>query len=42
MKNMFVSYSYLRFDCKINTSLFDLYSPSFVASILYKSVFMDL
>ena len=41
---MFVSYSYPRFDCKLNASLFDLYGPSFVSSILpvYKSAFMDL
>ena len=39
---MYVSYSYLRFDCKLNVSLFDLHGPSFVSSILYKSAFMDL
>ena len=39
---MFVSYSYPRFDCKLNATLFDLHGPSFVSSILYKSVFMDL
>ena len=42
MRNMFVSYSYLRFDCKLNASLFDLHHPSFVSSILCKSAFLDL
>ena len=41
-KNMFVSYSYPRFDCKLNASRFDLHGPSFVSSIPYKSAFMDL
>ena len=41
-KNMFVSYSYPRYYCKLNASLFDLHGPSFVSSILYKSGFMDL
>ena len=41
-ENMFVSYSYPRFDCKLNASLADLHGPSFVSSILYKSAFMDL
>ena len=39
---MFVSYSYPRFDCKLNESLFDLHGPSFVSSILYKSAFMEI
>ena len=39
---MFVSYSYPRFDGKLNASLFDLHGPSFVSSIVYKSTFMDL
>ena len=39
---MLVSYSYPRFDCKLNASLFDLHGHSFVSSILYKSAFMDL
>ena len=41
---MFVSYSYPRFDCKLNASLFNLHvhGPSFVSSILYKYAFMDL
>ena len=34
---MFVSYSYPRFDCKLNASLFYLNGPSFVSSLLYKS-----
>ena len=38
----FFSYSYPRFDCKLNASLFDLHGPSFVSSILYKSTLMDL
>ena len=42
MKTCFVSYSYPRFDCKLNASLFDLHGPSFDFSILYKSAFMDL
>ena len=42
MRNMFVSYSYLRFDYKLNASLSDLHGPSFVSSILCKSAFMDL
>ena len=37
---MFVSYSYPRFDCKLNASLFDLHGPSFVSSRLYKSAFI--
>ena len=41
-ENMFVSYSYLSFDGILNASLFDLYSSSFVSSILYKSAFIDL
>ena len=41
-ENMFVSYSYPRFDGKVNASLFDLHGPSFVSSISYKSAFMDL
>ena len=42
-ENMFVSHSYPRFDCKLNTkSLFDPHGPSFVSSILYKFAFMDL
>ena len=37
----YVSYSYSRFDCKLNA--FDLHGPSFVSNfILYKSAFMDL
>ena len=39
---MFVSYSYPRFDGKLNASVFDLHGLSFVSSILYKSAFMDL
>ena len=39
---MFVSYSYPRFDCKLNASLVDLHGPSFISSILYKSAIMDL
>ena len=39
---MFVSYSYPRFDSKLNTSLVDLHGPSFVSAILYKSAFMEL
>ena len=39
---MFVSYSYSRFDSKLNASVFDLRGPSFVFSVLYKSAFMDL
>ena len=41
-ENIFVSFSYPRFDGKQNASLFDLHGPSFVFSILYKSAFMDL
>ena len=41
-ENMFVSYSYPRFDGKLNASPFDLHGPSFVSSILYKSAYMDL
>ena len=41
-ENLFVSYSYPRFDCKVNVSLFDQHGSSFVSSILYKSVFMGL
>ena len=37
---MFVSYSYPRFGCKLNVSLFYLHGPSFVSSIIYKSGFM--
>ena len=39
---MFVLYSYLRFDCKINVSLFGIHGPSVFSSILYKSAFIDL
>ena len=39
---MFVSYSYPRYDCKLNASLFDQHDPSSVSPILYKSAFMDL
>ena len=39
MMKMFVSYSYPRFDGKLNASLFGLHGPSFVSSIL---AFMDL
>ena len=42
MKQMFFLYLYPRFDSKINVSLFDLYGPSVVSSILNKSAFMDL
>ena len=42
MRNVFVSYSYLRFDIKLNASLFDLHGLSFVSSILCKLGFMDL
>ena len=41
-ENLFVSYSYPRFDCKLNASLFDLHGPLFVSAILYKSAFIDL
>ena len=41
-ENLFVSYSYPRFDCKVNVSLFDQHGSSLVSSILYKSAFMDL
>ena len=41
-ENMFVSYSYPRFDCKLNASHYELHGPSFVSSVLYKSAFMDL
>ena len=33
-ENMFVSYSCLRYDCKINVSLFDLHGPSVVFTIV--------
>ena len=33
-KNMFVSCSQPRFDCKLIASLFDLYGPSFVFYII--------
>ena len=39
---MFASYSYQKFDCKLNASLFDLHGLLFVSSILYKSAYMDL
>ena len=42
MKTCFFSYSYSRFDCKLNASLFDLDGLSYVSSILYESAFMDL
>ena len=38
MKKVLVSYSYPRFDCKVNVSLFDLHGPLDVSSILYESV----
>ena len=41
-ENVFVSYSYPRFDCKVNISLIDRHGSSFFSSILYKSAFMDL
>ena len=41
-ENVFVKYSYRRFNSKINVSVFDLHGPSVVSSILYKSAFMDL
>ena len=40
---MFVSFSYHRFDCRINVILlYYLHGPSVVSSILFKSAFMDL
>ena len=42
VENMFVSYSYPEFDCKLKARLFDLHGPSYVFSVLYKSAFMDL
>ena len=41
-ENMFVSYSYPRFDCKLNACLFEIHGPSFVSSVFYKSAFVDL
>ena len=37
-EKVLVSYSYPRFDCKVNVSLFDLHGPLVVSSILYESV----
>ena len=39
-EDMFVSYSFFRFDGKLNANLFDLHGPSFVSAISYKTAFM--